>query len=280
MRNRSEGWSHAKLSGHAYEDALAEELNDCESRVRETLDATIQSSGRASLSVADASPGKGRVTAFDGASTASKADVACDLVDGTQVSISVKKSDGGQVQLIQVDRFLACAEYWGACPSPAVHNCLRLFVGATNGQSILQAAGVDAEDLRGGYSKKHGSATEVYQNALQPKTLNQNRLGWDETCEWFTENMNLITQIVFSQGMASCDIPTVELLHYQNRGDFLSITSLAAAAQEKAEIVKSTQYATIQLPWGFLQKHRPGRRSGEYLLQFHHKREKVEQLIL
>jgi hypothetical protein len=91
--------------------------------------------------------------------------------------------------------------------------------------------------------------------------------------EWFNSNMSALTVFVFSAGFVKHAEFWADTLYIGSDRRFLPINRLAASsASMPIWLRESGRFpgSTIQLPWGFLQPHRPGRTSGPYQLQFHH----------
>ncbi len=102
LRDRASGWRHAKLSGHENEVDV-ERLFD---------DDKFNSEFSARLGIGKIIKAKvgGRyetnVPSVIGHTSKSKTDLKLYIEDGSIVNVSIKKSWGGQVYLISVDRFI------------------------------------------------------------------------------------------------------------------------------------------------------------------------------
>ena len=103
-RNRSEGWRHAKRSGHSNEAIIRQKLLE-DKGYASTLSrrmgvlSSIQSVEVGGLNETS-------VPSIFGSATKSKSDLRIVFSDGTTKNISLKKSEGGQVYLIGQDRFI------------------------------------------------------------------------------------------------------------------------------------------------------------------------------
>ena len=102
-RDRSQGWKHAKISGHKYEQTLAIELNE---GGNSDLQEFLESKARSKLINADASFGTAHLDSILSDKTTSKSDIVTEFESKHKLGISVKKSDSGQVWITSLDRFV------------------------------------------------------------------------------------------------------------------------------------------------------------------------------
>ena len=103
-RNRSEGWKHAKISGHANENDITNKINN-NNIFRENLEKKLNL--KSSIKFAEVGGlNEKNVEDIFGGKTKSKTDLKIILKNKKKINISIKKSLGGQVYLIGVDRFL------------------------------------------------------------------------------------------------------------------------------------------------------------------------------
>ena len=280
-RDRSEGWRHAKLDGHANEKLFAELLvNDDEfvSKIREHL-LEIFPTGEPEISV----DGAKHVDSILGDKTTSKVDIAINWSTGEQINISLKKSNSGQVWLISLPRFLSAIEFHlDREIDLEVKIGLSLFIGGSNLASyesyFEQALKLD--------NKKNPefAELEIHQSRLVGQSIRVNFPSiWNSTLDFFNENIGLITKLAFSQGLAMSDTDAADVIIYNKAPSGQSIFSIARIIElTELQIASHPVTAgprnggsTLQLPTGFLQMHHP---QGDNLLQFHHQHKKISKL--
>lgn len=274
-RNRSEGWQFAKTDGHKNEEQLGVILRESP-ELTNLLHDTVFSAEQKHLPevIVD---GSKHVPSILGDHTVSKIDI--NLVWVTkQLGLSVKKSDGGQVWLIGLDRFLnALAKKTGQKVPQDVELVLSLFIG---GQNLTNFSMEFAQGLRASANDKYHDQ-EVHQNRLvlesikkiQPEAL-------ATTFDFLKKNLSLVTELSFFNGLASNAEDCAELViynHVHSGRNVFSKTELLAAMESSTnqDLVTPGDRnggSTIKLPTGFLQMHKP---QGSNLLQFHHNYEKV-----
>jgi hypothetical protein len=122
-RNRSEGWQHAKISGHENEESFGAFLMSNHDAQEALFLAKFDSGFRMqSLGTVDVDGAK-KVPSLLGDITTSKVDL---MISWPQASlnISLKKSLSGQVWLVSVDRFLAAMDFYGASASEDVQKAI------------------------------------------------------------------------------------------------------------------------------------------------------------
>ena len=281
QRNRSEGWRFAKIDGHANEAKYAQELLAKPEMIDE-IEALLDNSmpeGDATV-VAD---GSKKVPSIFGDLTMSKTDIEIKWDDGEQVNISVKKSIGGQVWLIQLPRFIASVEHEIGALSADVVKALSLFIGGDNlaeYQTEFDAAiAVDSQKLPGivAQEKRHRRLVADSMVLSFPSE-------WKKTLEFFNENIGLITRLSFAQGLAADESEFADVVIYNQITDqrnIFPITELVAAAEKDVlskPVVAGTRYngSTLVLPFGSLQMHRP---KGVNQFQFRHEFREVSRLF-
>jgi hypothetical protein len=109
QRNRASGWQHAKISGHENEKLLFELVNS-NKHIKENILRIAHRDGAGIANMDFGGLRETNITSVLGGTTKSKADMRIFLSNGDQINISIKKSAGGQVYLIGVDRFVEISE--------------------------------------------------------------------------------------------------------------------------------------------------------------------------
>ena len=276
-RNKSEGWKHAKKQGHALEKWLAKQLRSNES-FSEWLSEKCgkgKSKGRAEAYAggrhADKIP-----SVFDDQTT-SKADVAVHL--DPPVLVSVKMSDGGQVWLVTVERFIGVVEkvYGSVVPKEVGHG-LKLFFGE-----------LSSKELDGAHKISKLSKQERHQHRLNAKTMkaaypNQYR----EMTTWLAVNLPSLVRLAFGRGLAKNESDEAKFVWYVTAGQDFDVsnpeTSSIYAIEDLVTAVAKVQVedrlkeglknggTAFATPFGHLQMH-------QNQLQFHHKRELISKLL-
>lgn len=194
-RDRATGWQHAKLSGHENESDVEQLFNDDNFKVAFSKRLGIGE-------IASATVGGLRETdviSVFGDKTKSKTDLTIVLKDGNTVNISIKKSWGGQVYLIGVDRFIAGFEKHFDKEIPAqIKELLYIyFYGSPKTDSLLNDAKVIANETAAlvSYQKKHNRLvwTSLY---------NWDKSKADSLLQWFKDNISEIAEYCFARGLA------------------------------------------------------------------------------
>jgi hypothetical protein len=127
-RNRSEGWKHAKISGHSNETDIKKNINNSK-KFRENLEKKLKLNSKIKSAVVGGLKEKNVEDVF-GKSTKSKTDLIITLENNGKSNISIKKSLGGQVYLIGVERFLRGFEIqFKKKISQSVERSFKLFFG-------------------------------------------------------------------------------------------------------------------------------------------------------
>lgn len=213
-----------------------------------------------------------------GDKTKSKTDLTIVLKDGNTVNISIKKSWGGQVYLIGVDRFIAGFEKHFDKEIPAqIKELLYIyFYGSPKTDSLLNDAKVIANETAAlvSYQKKHNRLvwTSLY---------NWDKSKADSLLQWFKDNISEIAEYCFARGLAKDKKDWAQYVWYINllgEDDFDEIFSISdiksAMSSHLDEVCPSSQNggSTTQLPFGFVQWH-------QQKMQFHHSLEKLSEFV-
>lgn len=273
-RDRATGWQHAKLSGHENESDVEQLFNDDNFKVAFSKRLGI-------CEIASATVGGLRETdviSVFGDKTKSKTDLTIVLKDGNTVNISIKKSWGGQVYLIGVDRFIAGFEKHFDKEIPAqIKELLYIyFYGSPKTDSLLNNAKVIANETAAlvSYQKKHNRLvwTSLY---------NWDKSKADSLLQWFKDNISEIAEYCFARGLAKDKKDWAQYVWYINllgEDDFDEIFSISdiksAMSSHLDEVCPSSQNggSTTQLPFGFVQWH-------QQKMQFHHSLEKLSEFV-
>lgn len=271
-RDRSSGWQHAKISGHLNEDSIFDLINVNDQIKERLLNCSGYTHTRLLKAYSDGIHGK-KVDSVFNLKTTPKTDIKVQVKD-KYVNISLKKSRGGQVFLISVDRFIegfeiqynklipnevkyAISLYWGSHPD--VHSIVR----NVNSEFINY-------ELR-----KHrlvASTLKKYDSNLYHILIN-----------WFAENASEIFDFCFSKGLAKYEEDWADIIWYKNQFEendidaMFNINEILAKIPNEAEFGKTNGGSTIQLPFGFVQWHSPTKRIPG-LMQFHHSFDKLIEL--
>jgi len=273
-RNRSQGWKHAKVSGHKNEVLVAEYLNSQSGKGRL----------RSALPAAGSNPNvrveSGHVeSVLPGKTTPGKPDleVVWDADKSTPIStpISLKKQ-GGQVAFHNFDNFVRGFEKQFKQIPPTVNKALRLYFGQHPDSKTALASIEPLSDRIRELENRHNHrmvfrTLEVYDPALGKALI-----------DWLKLNIADITRFCFARGLAKDSTDWAEYLLYMNLFDrdsgleemMFAIEDLADAAGERPDLITAgPKYggSTIHLPFGFMQFHQ-----GQ--IQFHQQPVKVRAL--
>ena len=275
-RNRASGWKHAKLSGHSNE-ALVKKLLDTNEAYRTRFMTRI---GLPNETIKDTSIGGLHETNVDGVlgkKTKSKTDLKIICNSGKTITISIKKSLGGQVYFVRAELFIEVFEKQFGEPIPAnVQRAIKLFwAAADDAIQIIDLFGNRTDSKNFNLQTRHKSLNattlKAYNTDLHQAMLN-----------WFTQNSYKLTKLAFTMGAAkdpqewSEYVWYINLLGENNVDQVLHIEEICQAASNVAK--KETYYGdsnggtTIQLPFGFVQWH-------QAQMQFHHSYEKIHSLL-
>ncbi|MBO4251274.1 MAG: hypothetical protein J5911_01265 [Clostridia bacterium] len=274
QRNRAEGWKHAKLSGHENE-ALVEAITENDDSLKTRIlicgkkpNAKIKSIDFGGLKETD-------VDCVLGGKTKSKSDMHVYLEDGSSINISIKKSAGGQVFLIGVDRFVEGFEkQFNQTIPDNVKRAISLYWGTAD----------DTRDVANTYGDKN-KAYEIRKHRLTKETLEKYDPALSKALlDWFNENMAEIFDFCFTTGLASNKSDWANVIWYRNElaendmDDLYYIEDIKKKLTKTAEYGNKTGGSTIQLPFGFVQWHSP-RKVIPGCMQFHHNYQKIKDLM-
>lgn len=275
IRNRAEGWKHAKLSGHENEElveALTVNDNNIQSRIlkcanKENVDV---------LSIDFGGLRETNVKSIFGDTTKSKTDMHIYLADGSRINVSIKKSAGGQVYLIGVNRFIDGFEkQYSKCIPEKVKRAIALFWGTAD----------DVENIAKTYVGKNLNY-EIRKHRLVKETLDQYDSSLsDFLLDWFKENISLLLDFCFSRGLAESPEEWADIVWYKNELKENDMDELFNISVLKSKVCSNgIEYGTrtggsaIQLPFGFVQWHSPTKKiPGD--MQFHHNYKKIEAIM-
>lgn len=273
-RTRAEGWKHAKLTGHENEallEALVESNGELQDRLLECgkcPDAVIKNVDFGGLRETD-------VDCILGGKTKSKSDMHLYLDNGAQINVSIKKSEGGQVYLIGVDRFIEGFETQFHTKIPDdVKRAISLYWGTAE----------DTRDIVNQFGGRN-KAYELRKHRLVKETLDAYD-GYlaDVLLQWFNDNIEDIFSFCFATGLAADRSEWANIVWYRNEldendmDDMFNVDDVRAKLTPTAEYGTRTGGSTIQLPFGFVQWHSPNK-AIPGCMQFHHSFEKIRGLM-
>lgn len=273
-RNRAEGWKHAKLSGHENE-ALVESITRSDSALQEHILVCGKKQGATVKSIDFGGLKETDVPCILGGKTKSKTDMHLYLDDGSSINISIKKSAGGQVFLIGVDRFIEGFERQFNKSIPAeVKRAISLYWGtADNTRAIVETYGTN------------NKAYELRKHRLVKETLDRYDANLTKVLlDWFNDNLLEIFDFCFAAGLAANKSDWATVIWYRNElaendmDDLFYIDDIKAKLKKSAEYGTMTGGSTIQLPFGFVQWHSP-KKVIPGCMQFHHSFWKIKELM-
>ena len=269
-RSRSEGWEKAKYEGHLNEDSFTRD--NVSSEILSILDEDEHI-----VSISGGGSNESKVVTLFGYKAPSKTDKVI-LTNKRSITISLKKSDGGQVYLIPSDKFFSGFEIWYDKEVPSeVGEIITLFTGESDDvENVLMDERVMNENMKVSPTQRTRrlcfDALDVYDSTKVSQTL-----------EWFRENIGLIADYVFSRGLSNDSDEFAEYLYYKNFLDennqmdkVFKISDLVDLCQRNSHMVEFGQRygrTSIQLPFGHVQMHKD-------VLQFHHSYEKIRNLFI
>ena len=274
-RNRAEGWKHAKLSGHANEElveVIVENDGEIQSRLLDCarkFDAIVEEIDFGGLK-------EQNVPCILGGTTKSKTDMHLYLDDGTSINVSIKKSAGGQVFLIGVDRFIEGFEtQFNKIIPTKVKRAISLYWGTAS----------DTLDIVNDYAISEISY-QTRKHRLTKETLDRYDASLsDALLNWFNENLLEIFDFCFSTGLAKNANDWANLIWYRNELDENDMDDIFNISDIKNNLPlfsaswgNRTGGSTIQLPFGFIQWHSPTK-TIPGCMQFHHSYEKIKELM-
>lgn len=279
-RNRSEGWKHAKISGHANENDITNKINNNDI-FRENLEKKLDL--KSSIKFAEVGGlNEKNVEDIFGGKTKSKTDLKIILKDKKKINISIKKSLGGQVYLIGVDRFLNGFEIqFKKKIDEDIKKAFKLFFSGAN--DILQI--IDSTIL--------SKVEEKKKNKIKNYEKRKKRITWVtfeeynlqlslKFIDWFKKNINDIFLFCFQRGLSDNKKEWADFIWYKNElmeneidfiFDIKKMYKTINNNQFKKMIVQGSTLGgtTLKLPFGFVQWH-------QSQIQFHHNFELMNNL--
>lgn len=243
-RNRSQGWKHAKISGHQNEDLVQNDLGEEYSILKTKVDSIF------------------------GGKTTPKTDIY-----GPK-NHSLKKSLSGQVHMNKVCRFVDGYEtLYGNIPDDIKKVLYLMFGGSDIVDGILQSNEYIHQDSK-------VRAMEMRRKTISADTmLKYNRALYNDFLSWLKDNIKNITELVFMKGWVKNENDWVDVLWYKNKmGEnnidekFLVKDIIDRCEGHDVSYGQKNGGTTIILPFGHLQFHQGG-------LQFHHSYKKIKELF-
>jgi hypothetical protein len=279
-RNRSEGWKHAKISGHANENDITNKINN-NNIFRENLEKKLNL--KSSIKFAEVGGlNEKNVEDIFGGKTKSKTDLKIILKDKKKINISIKKSLGGQVYLIGVDRFLNGFEIqFKKKIDEDIKRAFKLFFSGANDilQIIDSAVLSKIEEKKKIKIKKY----EKRKKRITWLTFEEYNLQLSlKFIEWFKQNINDIFLFCFERGLSNNKEEWADFIWYKNElmeneidfvFDIKKMYKTINNNQFKQMIVQGRTLGgtTLKLPFGFVQWH-------QSQIQFHHNFELMNNL--
>ena len=279
-RNRSEGWKHAKISGHANENDITNKINN-NNTFRENLEKKLNL--KSSIKFAEVGGlNEKNVEDVFGRKTKSKTDLKIILKDKKKINISIKKSLGGQVYLIGVDRFLNGFEIqFKKKIDEDIKRAFKLFFSGANDilQIIDSAVLSKIEEEKKIKIKKY----EKRKKRITWLTFEEYNLQLSlKFIEWFKQNINDIFLFCFERGLSNNKEEWADFIWYKNElmeneidfvFDIKKMYKTINNNQFKQMIVQGSTLGgtTLKLPFGFVQWH-------QSQIQFHHNFELMNNL--
>lgn len=275
-RNRSEGWQHAKLSGHTNEELVKQLLDNDKTYAKHFL-ARVNCGN---TEIQDTSIGglhEMNVPSITGKTTKSKTDLKIFLNTGKILNISIKKSLGGQVYLVRAGNFIEVFEKQFNKKIPTdVQRAIALFwAEADDAVQIIKKYADKSDEKNFAQQLRHQSLNattlQSYDNSL-----------YDALTNWFRNNIYELTKLAFTMGAAKDSSEWSEFVWYINllgeddADEIFNIEDICKISEKFAlsETVYGTANGgtTIQLPFGFVQWH-------QHQMQFHHQYWKIKGLL-
>ena len=282
-RNRSEGWKHAKVSGHWNEENLSELLRDDEAFGRAVGVRLFGRDVGKPVEVSGGGSSAAHVEDIFGGSTNGKTDIYVGWSGQNPINLSVKKSVGGQVFLTSVDRFMAGFEFhFGDVVPKRVREMFHLFIGTDKNQCDLIMNG----RTYFGPNHKSGDLQELHQHRVLAVTLAHHfPKDWNATLDWTKFNAGKIAEFAFSRGYAKSKTDYATHVWYfvaDGAGDeidcLIPINQIVQHSKSRTtEVITGPRNggSTILFPFGFLQMHSPQKNNQ---IQLHHSYAKVRRL--
>ena len=265
-RNRSQGWKHAKISGHSNEIIIAKKINN-NKFFRENLEKKFNFNSKIETATVGGLNEKNVEDVFGGG-TKSKTDLKITLINDKKINISIKKGEEGQSYLIGVDRFINGFEIQFECKVPEnIKRAFKLFfAGADDITKIIENTEIsNIEDKK----KEKIKGYEMRKNRISWITLQQHDLQLSKKfIEWFKENIRDIFLFCFERGLSKNKSDWADFIWYKNElgenssDNIFNIRKLSENIHNenfKIMIVpgknKTFGGTTIQLPFGLVQWH-------------------------
>jgi hypothetical protein len=280
-RTRSEGWKHAKIDGHANEFSFGEQLITDKYFLKALSDSILDSapSGTPTIQV----DGSKHVESILDGLTTSKVDLEITWPKGEKVTISLKKSNSGQVWLISVQRFMAAlSHHTGKVIDKDVAAGISLFIGGSNLDSYRslyeQALLVDQKN------RPKIAEQETHQKRLLAESISFSFPNiWEKTLNYFNENIELITRLSFAEGLAAYPKDFAQVVVYNKAPRGSNIFPISTLVETMSEVIDASPVvpgprnggSTLLLPTGTLQMHHP---QDDNLMQFRHEYKKIVKL--
>ena len=279
-RNRAEGWKHAKISGHANENDITNKINN-NNIFRENLEKKLNL--KSSIKFAEVGGlNEKNVEDIFGGKTKSKTDLKIILKDKKKINISIKKSLGGQVYLIGVNRFLNGFEIqFKKKIDEDIKRAFKLFFsGANDILQIIDGAVLSKVDEE---KKIKIKKYEKRKKRITWLTFEEHNLQLSlKFIDWFKKNINDIFLFCFERGLSKNKEEWADFIWYKNElmeneidfvFDIKKMYKTINNNQFKQMIVQGTTLGgtTLKLPFGFVQWH-------QSQIQFHHNFELMKSL--
>lgn len=275
-RDRSDGWKHAKITGHQNEEIVCQLINE-DANIQKRILICAHKNDRTFINATCGGLNEKNVPSILKGTTKSKTDIYVNLDNSETINISLKKERNGQVYLIGPERFIEGFEkqYSKIIPSD-VRRGIGLFWGFED----------DVVEIISSYSTKYKDY-ELRKHRLVAETLKEYSAEISETLvNWFAENIGDLFTFCFSRGLAQNKSDWADLVWYRNQisddgedvDTLLNIKDMSNKLKSTSEYGNKTGGSTIQLPFGMVQWHSPTKKiPGD--MQFHHSYEKIINLL-
>ena len=282
-RNRSEGWTHAKVSGHLNEEYLSERLREDEAFGRAVGERLFGRDVGKPVEVRGGGLSAAHVEDIFGGSINGKTDIYIKWRGQKNTNLSVKKSVSGQVFLTSVDRFMAGFEFhFGDAVPKRVREMFHLFIGTDKNHCDLIMNGRTYL----GPKHKGGELQELHQHRVLAVTLAHHfPKDWNAMLDWTKVNAGKIAEFAFSRGHAKSKTDyATHVWYFVADGANVEIDCLIPidrivqhSKSTTSEVMTGPRNggSTILFPFGFLQMHSPSKNNE---IQLHHSYAKVQRL--
>ena len=272
-RNRSEGWVHAKRSGHENEELVRKQFDDSH-----YCDYFSQRLGIARIISADVGGIHERnVEGVLGRKSKSKTDLRLTLENGDVVKISIKKEGGGQVDFHDVEHFVQGVEKQFSTTIPQeIQDLLHLyFYGNPNTKALL-----NNPQITKGQSDKLIAQQKRHNRLVWDSLENWDKDAANRLLQWFKDNISILADYCFSKGLSSSPdewadyVWFINLLGEDDLDTIFSVKDIIDAVSKNVAMVcpgSKMGGSTIQLPFGMVQWH-------QRKMQFHDSLSKLIQI--